>query len=46
MEKLRKEMHAFLSPGSCLPLLLILIRNRGFMADPKQHTGSLLLNAS
>ena len=23
-----------------------LIRNRGFLTDPKQHTGSLLLNAS
>ena len=50
MEKLTKEVHAFLSPGSALPLLLISeysgIRNRGFMTDPKQHTGSLLLNAS
>ena len=43
-EKLRKEMPEFL----LIPLLLIqeLIRARGFLTDPKQHTGSLLLNAS
>ena len=51
MEKLTKEMHAVLGPGNGLPLLLIpeyseLIKNRGFMTSPKQHTGSLLLNAS
>ena len=46
MEKLTKLV--FLSPRSSLPLHLIqeLIRNRGFMTDPKQHTGSLLLNVS
>ena len=48
IEKLTKETPGFLSPGRGLPLLLIpeLIRNRGFMTDPKQHTGSLRLNAS
>ena len=48
IEKLTKEMPGFLSPRRGLPLLLIqeLIRNRGFLTDPKQHTGSLLLNAS
>ena len=48
IEKLKKEMPAFLNPGRGLPLLLSpeLIRNRGFLTDPKQHTGSLLLNAS
>ena len=43
IEKLMKEMPGSLSPGRGLPLL---IRNRGFLIDPKQHTGSLLLNAS
>ena len=48
IEKLMKEMSGFLSPGRGLPLLLIpeLIRSRKFLTDPKQHTGSLLLNAS
>ena len=35
--------------GRGVPLLLIpeeLIRARGFQTDPKQYTGSLLLNAS
>ena len=48
-ETLMKEMPGFLSPGRSLPLLLIheeLIRSREFLTDPKQHTGSLLLNAS
>ena len=45
------EMHAFLCPGSGLPLLLIpeysgINKEQRFMTDPKQHTGSLLLNAS
>ena len=44
IEKLTEEMPGSLSPGRALPLLLI--RNRGFLTDPKQHTGSLLLNAS
>jgi len=44
IEKLTKEMPGFLSPRRGLPLLLI--RNRGFLTDPKQYTGSLLLNAS
>ena len=44
IEILSKEMPGFLSPRRGLPLLLI--RNRGFLTDPKQHTGSLLLNAS
>jgi len=42
-EKLTKEMPGSLSPGRGLPLFL---RKRGFLTDPKQHTGSLLLNAS
>ena len=41
IEKLTKEMPGSLSPGRGLP-----IRNRGFLTDPEQHTGSLLLNAS
>ena len=47
-EKLTKKMPGSLSPRRGLPLLLIqeLIMNRGFLTDPKQHTGSLLLNAS
>ena len=45
IEKLMKEMPGFLSPGIGLPQELI--RNRGILtADPKQHTRSLLLNAS
>ena len=43
IEKLRKEMPGFLSP---LERLASTLRNRGFLTDPKQHTGSLLLNAS
>ena len=49
-------MPGFLSPGKGVPLLLIpdyspeysgkSIRATGFLTDPKQHTGSLLLNAS
>ena len=52
IEKLMKEMPGFLSPqerlASPLKFLIIqeLIRNREFLTDPKQHTGSLLLNAS
>ena len=46
IETLMKEMPGFLSPGRGLPLLQELIRNREFLTDPKQHTGSLLLNAS
>ena len=48
IEKLMKEMSGFLSPGRGLPLLLIpeLIRSRKFLTDPKQHTGSFLVNAS
>ena len=42
-----KEMPGFLSPGERLASPLNqLIRNREFLTDPKQHTGSLLLNAS
>ena len=45
IEKLTKEMPGFLSPRKGLPLLVIPeYRNRGFLTDPKQHTGSLLLN--
>ena len=41
-------MCGFLSPGKGLPLLLIPweLRAKGFLTDPKQHTGSLLENAS
>ena len=46
IEKLTKEMPGSLSPGRGLPLLQELIRNRGVLTDSKQHTGSLLLNAS
>ena len=52
IEKLMKEMPGFLSPQERLasPLKFLniqeLIRNREFLTDPKQHTGSLLLNAS
>ena len=51
IEKLTKEMPGFLSPGTGLPLLLIpeysgINKEQTFMTDPKQHTGSLLLNAS
>ena len=51
IEKLTKEMPGFLSPRRGLPLLLIpeysgINKNREFLTDPKQHTGSLLLNAS
>ena len=48
-ETLMKEMPGFLSPGRSLPLLLIpeeFIRSKEFLTDPKQHTGSLLLNVS
>ena len=45
MEKLTKEMHASFSPRSGLNIQE-LIRSRGFMTDPKEYTGSLLLNAS
>ena len=45
IEKLRKEMPGSLSPRRGLNIQE-LIRNRGFLTDPKQHTGSLLLNAS
>ena len=47
IETLMKEMPGFLSPGRGLLLLNIqeLIRSREFLTDPKQHTGSLLLNA-
>jgi len=44
IEKLRKEMPGSLSPRRGLNIQE-LIRNRGFLTDPKQHTGSLLLNA-
>ena len=48
IEKLMKKMPGSLSPRRRSLLLLIpeLIRNSGFLRDPKQHTGSLLLNAS
>ena len=51
IETLMKEMLGFLSPVKGLPLLLIpkysgINRSREFLTDPKQHTGSLLLNAS
>ena len=51
IETLMKEMPGFLSPGRGLPLLLIpeysgINKSREFLTDPKQHTGSLLLNAS
>ena len=43
IEKLTKEMPGFLSPGERLASPLNqLIRNREFLTDPKQHTGSLL----
>ena len=43
METLMKEMPGFLSP---LERLASPLRNRDFLTDPKQHTGSRLLNAS
>ena len=43
IETLMKEMPGFLSPERGLPQELI--RSREFLTDPKQHTGSLLLNA-
>ena len=50
IEKLTKEMPGFLSPWERLvsPLnsWMEVIRNREFLTDPKQHTRSLLLNAS
>ena len=51
IEKLTKEMPGFLSPGKGAPLILIpeysgINKDQGFLTDPKQHTGSLLLNAS
>ena len=51
IEKLRKQMPESLSPRRGLPLLLIpeysgINKSREFLTDPKQHTGSLLLNAS
>ena len=47
IEKLMKEMPGFFSPWERLASpLQELIRNREFLTDPKQHTGSLLLNAS
>ena len=52
IEKLTKEMPGFLSPWERLAsplnswIFRKLIRNREFLTDPKQHTGSLLLNAS
>jgi len=51
IEKLMKEMPGFFSPRRGLPLLLILEysgidKEQRFLTDPKQHTGSLLLNAS
>ena len=45
IEKLTKEMPGFLSSGRGLSLLLI-PEYSGSKTDPKQHTGSLLLNAS
>ena len=50
-EKLTKEMPGSLSPGRGLPLLLIpeysgINKEQRFLIDPKQRTGSLLLNAS
>ena len=50
-EKLTKEMPGSLSPGRGLPLLLIpeysgINKEQGFLTDPEQQTGSLLLNAS
>ena len=51
IEKITKEMPGSSAPGeACLSSEFLniqeLIRNRGFLTDPKQHTGSLLLNAS
>ena len=47
IEKLMKEMPGFLSPRERLASPLNkLIKNREFLTDPKQYTGSLLLNAS
>ena len=47
IEKLMKEMPGFFSPWERLASpLQELIRSREFLTDPKQHTGSLLLNAS
>ena len=43
IEKLTKEIPGFLSP---LERLASPPRNKGFLTDPKQHSGSLLLNAS
>ena len=45
IEKLMKELPGFLSPGRGF-FIQELIRNREFLTDPKQYTGSLLLNAS
>ena len=42
IEKLTKEMPEFLSCRKSLPLKEQSI----FLTDPKQHTGTLLLNAS
>ena len=47
IEKLMKEMPGFFSPWERLASPLNkLIKNREFLTDPKQYTGSLLLNAS
>ena len=51
IEKLMKEMPGFFSPRRGLPLFLIpeysgIDKEQRFLTDPKQHTGSLLLNAS
>ena len=51
IETLMKEMPGFLSLGRGLPLLLIpeysgINKEQKFLTDQKQHTGSLLLNAS
>ena len=43
IETLMKEMPGFLSPRERLASPLNkLIKNREFLTDPKQHTGSLL----
>ena len=51
IEKIMKEMPGFLSPGRRLPLLLIpeysgINKEQRIPDRSKQHTGSLLLNAS
>ena len=51
IEKPTKEMPGFLSPKKGVPFLLNpeysgINKDQRILTDPKQHTGSLLLNAS